>query len=39
MSIPKIPLSIIALILVAIALSVTTYGAISVNTRLLAKNH
>jgi hypothetical protein len=34
MSIPKIPLSIIALILVAIALSATTYGAISVNTRL-----
>jgi hypothetical protein len=34
MSIPKIPLSIIALILVAIALSATTYGAISVNKSL-----
>jgi hypothetical protein len=34
MSIPKIPVSIIALILVAIALSATTYGAISVNKSL-----
>ena len=34
MSNPKIPVSVIALILVAIALSATTYGAISVNTSL-----
>ena len=34
MNIPKIPVSIIALILVAIALSATTYGAISVNKSL-----
>jgi hypothetical protein len=34
MTIPKIPISIIALILVAVALSATTYGAISVNKSL-----
>ena len=34
MTIPKIPISIIALILVAVALTATTYGAISVNKSL-----
>lgn len=34
MSIPKIPLTVVALILVAIALTATTYGAISVNQSL-----
>jgi len=34
MSIPKTQLSVIALILIAIALSATTYGAISVNKSL-----
>ena len=34
MSIPKIQLSVIALILIAIALSATSYGAISVNKSL-----
>jgi hypothetical protein len=34
MTIPKIPISIIALVLVAVALSATTYGAISVNKSL-----
>lgn len=34
MSIPKIPIYVVALILVAIALSATTYGAISVNKSL-----
>ena len=34
MAIPKIPISIIALILVAVALTATTYGAISVNKSL-----
>src|SRR5674476_1010385 len=34
MTIPKIPVSIIALILVAVALTATTYGAISVNKSL-----
>src|SRR5665647_348819 len=34
MTIPKVPVSIIALILVAVALTATTYGAISVNKSL-----
>jgi hypothetical protein len=34
MTTPKIPISIIALILVAVALTATTYGAISVNKSL-----
>jgi hypothetical protein len=34
MSVPKIPLAIIALIMIAIALTATTYGAISINKNI-----
>ncbi len=34
MAIPKIPITVVALILVAVALTATTYGAISVNQSL-----